>query len=198
LPKPSGTRDNLISPARCTNEPYFGMRRKSGGTWGGPLLVWVRQSFTPNTQCTVRVFRQKFTLEDAIGSHACSLQASRRVTNGIPLESPLFLPVHTVNRVQTLKVNEGIFGRRYVRQVRCGCAVLVWNQMCVASLKSAIRAHACWLETWDACDRMARLAGVVHPLTVSLAYGWCRYHRSRQSGTFVLTTAPSLGSILNR
>jgi hypothetical protein len=29
---------------------------------------------------TVRVFRQRFTLEDAIGSHACSLQASRRVT----------------------------------------------------------------------------------------------------------------------
>jgi hypothetical protein len=38
---------------------------------------------------TVRVFRQKFTLEDAIGSHACSLQANMRVTNGIPLGSPL-------------------------------------------------------------------------------------------------------------
>jgi hypothetical protein len=52
---------------------------------------------------TVRVFRQKFTLEDAIGTHACSLQASRCVTNGIPLGSSLFLPVHTVNCVQTLK-----------------------------------------------------------------------------------------------
>jgi hypothetical protein len=52
---------------------------------------------------TVRVFRQKFTLEDAIGSHACSLEASRRVTNGIPLGCPRFLPVHTVNCVQTLK-----------------------------------------------------------------------------------------------
>jgi hypothetical protein len=52
---------------------------------------------------TVRVFRQKFTLEDAIGSHACSLQANMRVTNGIPLGSSLFLPVHTVNCVQTLK-----------------------------------------------------------------------------------------------
>jgi hypothetical protein len=38
---------------------------------------------------TVRVFRQKFTLEDAIGSHACSLEASMRVTNGIPLGRPL-------------------------------------------------------------------------------------------------------------
>jgi hypothetical protein len=28
---------------------------------------------------TVRVFRQTFTLEDAIGSHACSLEASRCV-----------------------------------------------------------------------------------------------------------------------
>jgi hypothetical protein len=56
-----------------------------------------------NSDSTVRVFRQKFTLEDAIGSHACSLEASRRVTNGIPLGSSLFLPVHTVNCVQTLK-----------------------------------------------------------------------------------------------
>ena len=38
---------------------------------------------------TVRVLRQKFTLEDAIGSHACSLEANMRVTNGIPLGSPL-------------------------------------------------------------------------------------------------------------
>jgi hypothetical protein len=53
---------------------------------------------------TVRVFRQKFTLEDAIGSHACSLEANMRVTNGIPLGSSLLLPVHTVICVQTLKV----------------------------------------------------------------------------------------------
>jgi hypothetical protein len=52
---------------------------------------------------TVRVFRQIFTLEDAIGSHACSLEANTRVTNGIPLGSSLLLPVDTVNCVQTLK-----------------------------------------------------------------------------------------------
>jgi hypothetical protein len=38
-------------------------------------------------------FRQKVTLEDAIGSLTCSLEASMRVTNGIPLECPLLLPV---------------------------------------------------------------------------------------------------------
>jgi hypothetical protein len=38
---------------------------------------------------TVRVFRQKFTLDDATGSHACSLEAKVRVTNGIPLGSSL-------------------------------------------------------------------------------------------------------------
>jgi hypothetical protein len=38
---------------------------------------------------TVRVFRQDFALEDAIGSHACSLEASSRATNGIPLRRPL-------------------------------------------------------------------------------------------------------------
>ena len=35
----------------------------------------------------------KFTPEDAIGSHACSLEANMRVTNGIPLGSPLPLPL---------------------------------------------------------------------------------------------------------
>jgi hypothetical protein len=34
-----------------------------------------------------------FTLEDANGSHACSLEANMRVTNGIPLGSPLPLPL---------------------------------------------------------------------------------------------------------
>jgi hypothetical protein len=48
-------------------------------------------------------FRQKFTLEDAIGSHACSLEANTRVTNGIPLGSSLLLSVCTLNRVQPLK-----------------------------------------------------------------------------------------------
>ena len=55
---------------------------------------------------TVRVFRHKFTLEDAIGSHACSLEANTRVTNGIPLGSSLLLPVCTVNCAQTLKVHQ--------------------------------------------------------------------------------------------
>ena len=34
-----------------------------------------------------------FALEDAIGSHACSLEANMRVTNGSPLGSPLLLPL---------------------------------------------------------------------------------------------------------
>jgi HrpA-like RNA helicase len=54
---------------------------------------------------TVRVFRQNFTLEDAISSHACSLQASWIVINAISLGCPLFVPVHTVNCVQTLKAS---------------------------------------------------------------------------------------------
>jgi hypothetical protein len=48
---------------------------------------------------------QKLTLEDAIGSHACSLEANTRVTNGIPLGSSLLLPVHTVNSATTPKGN---------------------------------------------------------------------------------------------
>jgi hypothetical protein len=51
------------------------------------------------TQLTIKYcmygarFRQDFALEDAIGSHACSLEANMRVTNGIPLESPLLSPL---------------------------------------------------------------------------------------------------------
>jgi hypothetical protein len=53
-------------------------------------------------------FRQKFTLEDAIGSHAFApLEASRRVTNGIPPGCSLFALVHTVNCIQTLKGHGG-------------------------------------------------------------------------------------------
>jgi hypothetical protein len=53
---------------------------------------------------TVRVFRQKVALEDAIDSHACSLEAGMRVNNGIPLGCSHVLPVGNANRVQTLKV----------------------------------------------------------------------------------------------
>jgi aminopeptidase N len=38
-----------------------------------------------------------------IDSHACSLEASWRVTNGVPLGCSLLLPVGTVHSVQTLK-----------------------------------------------------------------------------------------------
>jgi hypothetical protein len=38
-----------------------------------------------------------------MGSHACSLEASKGVTNGIPLGCSLLLPVGTVNCVATLK-----------------------------------------------------------------------------------------------
>jgi hypothetical protein len=90
----------------------------------GQALVWgqvqrgccclgpkVGQSY-PTRQlslCTVRVFRQKSALEDAIGSHAFApLEASRRVTNATPLGCPLLLPVGTVNCVQTLKAGDGV------------------------------------------------------------------------------------------
>jgi hypothetical protein len=37
--------------------------------------VWMRGGHSGLGCCTVRVCRQEFTLEDAIGSHACSLEA---------------------------------------------------------------------------------------------------------------------------
>jgi hypothetical protein len=45
------------------------------------------------------LFRRKFTLEDAVGSHACSLETSKRVTIAIPLRChfsyQFFLPIRT-------------------------------------------------------------------------------------------------------
>jgi hypothetical protein len=52
----------------------------------------------------VRVFRQDFALEDAIGFHACSLEANMRVTNGIPLGESTALTVAIINHVETPKV----------------------------------------------------------------------------------------------
>jgi hypothetical protein len=54
---------------------------------------WKNQQSWMVAQGTVRIFEQDFALEDAIGSHACSLEANMRVTNGIPLGSPLLLPL---------------------------------------------------------------------------------------------------------
>jgi hypothetical protein len=54
-----------------------------------PMVV--RCGSIPSAQQRCAFFRQKLTLEDAIGSHACSLEASTRVTNGIPLGCPPFL-----------------------------------------------------------------------------------------------------------
>jgi hypothetical protein len=55
--------------------------------------------------CTVLVFRQEFTLEDAIGSHTCSLGAfCMRVANVIPLKRVTPLAVTTVKSAQPLKV----------------------------------------------------------------------------------------------
>jgi hypothetical protein len=48
-------------------------------------------------------FRQKYSLDDAIGSHACLFEVSKRVANCILLGCSLLLPIGTVNPVQTLK-----------------------------------------------------------------------------------------------
>jgi hypothetical protein len=51
---------------------------------------------------------QDFALEDAIGSHACSLKASMCATNIIPIGSSLHLIATTMNYVETpLKVLNG-------------------------------------------------------------------------------------------
>jgi hypothetical protein len=43
--------------------------------------------------CVRCAFSDRASLKDAIGSHACSLEANMRVTNGILLGNPLLLPL---------------------------------------------------------------------------------------------------------
>jgi hypothetical protein len=83
-PTESATRDDTAATLPCPNNP--------------PHLISTNHG-------TVRVSRQKCTLKNAIGSHACSLEANGHVTNGIPLGGSLLLQVCTVHRVQTLKVS---------------------------------------------------------------------------------------------
>jgi hypothetical protein len=58
-------------------------------TYGGSCSIDSAGGINPNATCTVRVCRQNFALEDAIGSHAFSLEANMRATNAIPLGSTL-------------------------------------------------------------------------------------------------------------
>jgi hypothetical protein len=75
----------------------------------------------------VRVFDRNL----AIGSHACSIEASRRVTNGIPLGCPPLLLVGSVNSIQTLKA--------------VGCWAKIAGTQCnpvrYCIMDSAIRSH---------------------------------------------------------
>jgi hypothetical protein len=79
--------------------------RYSGGIPFDPVALWkLWDAFEIETAEMIgwwygARFSTGFTREDAIGSHACSLEASRCATNGIPLRCSLFLPVHSVNCV---------------------------------------------------------------------------------------------------
>jgi hypothetical protein len=52
---------------------------------------WRHRQFGMVMSGTVLVFEQNFALKDVIGSHACSLEASMRVTNNTPLGGTLLL-----------------------------------------------------------------------------------------------------------
>jgi hypothetical protein len=77
-------------------------------------------------QRSVRGLEQDFTLDDAVSSNACSLDASMCVSNGIPFGCQPITPVGTVNSVETHKAP------RLLEQD--------------ISLEDAIEVHACWLE----------------------------------------------------
>jgi hypothetical protein len=70
------------------------------------LRLLLRSGAAPNKRKndgTVRVFRQNFALEDAIGSHACSLQALTCVGPMVFLSEAHVLTVSTINHAETLK-----------------------------------------------------------------------------------------------
>jgi hypothetical protein len=72
--------------------------------WHRSFVSGTKATFDTTTETgTLRGFGWKISLEDAIGSHACSLEASMRMANGIPLGWSPLLPVGTEKSVQTLK-----------------------------------------------------------------------------------------------
>jgi hypothetical protein len=93
--------------------------------------------------CGARL-RQKFALEDAIEFHAFApLEASRRVTDGIPLGSSLLLPVHIVNCVQTLKARAPLsITHTYIHNAHI-FASLCWraSTLSVSILKLLLRSY---------------------------------------------------------
>jgi hypothetical protein len=112
-------------------------------------FCYVRVSNIACDCCAVRVFRQESTFEDAIGSHACSLEASMHVTNGTPLGCSLLLPVGTVNCVpcETLKGNLPI-----KQQAHCslgeegrvfGAYTFTWRTCTFSSATCLSNAHFC-------------------------------------------------------
>jgi hypothetical protein len=89
---------HATTPLHTTPSPHDTTPQANGDAYG-----FAKVSAEKMALCA---FRQKFTLEDAIGSHACSLEASMRVINGNPLGCPHPLTVTTVNYVAaTLKVS---------------------------------------------------------------------------------------------
>jgi hypothetical protein len=101
--QPVGTPPTVPSESWVSLPTNAGFAHGCGITTEVAVSCWGADDFH-QVSGTVRVFRQKSTLEDAIGSHACSLIANTRVTNGIPLGSSLLLPVDAVNSVQIRKV----------------------------------------------------------------------------------------------
>jgi hypothetical protein len=74
-----------------------------------------------------RVFKQNLALDDAIGSHACSLEENMRVTNAIHLGCSLLLPASTVHSVQTLQANRAKRPSWWQRQVPMGKYGTAWQ-----------------------------------------------------------------------
>jgi hypothetical protein len=81
--------------------------------------------------CTVLAFGQDFALEDAIGSHACSIEANMRVTNGIPLGSPPLI-VTIINYVETLKGMGQFQERAASPSTNSGAAMQRWARLTLA------------------------------------------------------------------
>jgi hypothetical protein len=120
---------------------------------------------------TVRVFRHKFTLDDAIEFRACSLEAIRRVTNGIPLRCPLFLPVHTVNCVKTLKV--GLYQH--------------YNKNLAVWVRGRTR------RAWRPCSKELFLCGECMVLIVNASFALLDDEKSEEFFTFFLVESRFAG-----
>jgi hypothetical protein len=163
-------------------------------------------------QSTVLVSRQKITLDDAIGSHACSreaLEACDHQYHSSQVFTPLHLPVGTVNSVQTLKGFEDIIKQDLAQRERHPCLAL--NDFLMFELPGfelaaahAVGGQSTHMYEWQYNGNENTRFGAYHSVELGLVFGgvqpedeYCTWYGARFPQKFLLRMPLSFTPLLH-